>query len=522
MDKNIQLKKKIDILINFYKSGKYDEVISRTKPLLKKFPKLIFFYNILSLSYNGIGQFEKAISILNTAIKIEPNNFMVLNNLGLIHSRTNDNIVAVNYLKKALKIKPDYLEASINLAAVKLELNQNDEAIKILRKIFEKNKNDYFLNFTLGNAFQQSGDFKKSQLYFEKCLKINPKNTAADKSISMMVKYNADNQHLKNMEEKLKQPLQEENEMFLNFALGKAHEDCKNFKKSFLCYKRANHLKNEKVNFSIKNEKKLFKNIKELFLNNKDQAELTEKEAETKKTIFFIVGMPRSGTSLIEQIISSHSKVYGAGELNFITDLINKKFVKNDIYFLKDKIENFKKKEFDEFKNKYLESLKRYNFNEKYLIDKAPLNFKWIGFILKSLPNSKIIHCNRNSMDVCWSNYKNFFSSKKISYSYSFRNLGEYYKLYEDLMTFWDTAYKDKIYNVSYEKLTNNPEEEIKKLIEYCGLNWEKNCLNFHENKKAVATASLAQIRKPIYKSSVKNWENYVENLSELQNILKK
>ena len=232
--------------------------------------------------------------------------------------------------------------------------------------------------------------------------------------------------------------------------------------------------------------------------------------------------MPRSGTSLIEQIISSHSKVYGAGELNFITDLINKKFVKNDIYFLKDKIENFKKKEFDEFKNKYLESLKRYNFNEKYLIDKAPLNFKWIGFILKSLPNSKIIHCNRDSMDVCWSNYKNFFSSKKISYSYSFRNLGEYYKLYEDLMTFWDTAYKDKIYNVSYEKLTNNPEGEIKKLIEYCGLNWEKNCLNFHENKKAVATASLAQIRKPIYKSSVKNWENYVENLSELQNILKK
>ena len=223
--------------------------------------------------------------------------------------------------------------------------------------------------------------------------------------------------------------------------------------------------------------------------------------------------MPRSGTSLIEQIISSHSRVYGAGELNFITNLINKKFIKNDVNFLKEKIENFKKKEFDELKNEYLESLKRYNFNEKYLIDKAPLNFKWIGFIFKSLPNSKIIHCNRNNMDICWSNYKNFFSSKKINYSYNFHNLGEYYKLYENLMTFWNSIYKDKIYNISYEKLTDNPEEEIKKLIKYCGLDWEENCLNFHKNKKSVTTASLAQIREPIYKSSVKNWENYLEKV---------
>ena len=520
MDKNIQLRKKIDIIINFYKSGRYEEVIMRTKPLLKKFPKLIFFYNILSLAYNGKEEFEKAISVLNVAIKIEPNNAMALNNLGLIHSRKYDHIIAEEYLKKALEIKPDYLEASINLAAVKLEINQNDEAIKILKKIFEKNQNKYFLNFTLGNAYQQNGDFKKSQLYFDKCLNINPKNTAADKSISMMVKYDNENQHLKNMEEKLEQPLSKENQMFLNFALGKAYEDCKKFKKSFLYYKKANDLKNENINFNIKNDKKLFNNKKELFLNNEYQAELPEKE--TKKTIFFIVGMPRSGTSLIEQIISSHSRVYGAGELNFITNLINKKFIKNDVNFLKDKIENFKKKEFDELKNEYLESLKRYNFNEKYLIDKAPLNFKWIGFIFKSLPNSKIIHCNRNNMDICWSNYKNFFSSKKINYSYNFHNLGEYYKLYENLMTFWNSIYKDKIYNISYEKLTDNPEEEIKKLIKYCGLDWEENCLNFHKNKKSVTTASLAQIREPIYKSSVKNWENYLENLNDLKNILKK
>ena len=520
MDKIIKLKEKLSIIQNFYKSGRYEEVIIRAEPLLKKFPKLIFFYNLISLSYNGLGKFEKGISILNKAKKIEPNNILILNNLGLIHTNINDLIIAENYLKKALEIKPDYLEASINLAVIKLELNQNKEAIKILKKIIEKNKDNYFLNFTLGNAYQQSGEFTESQMYFNKCLNISPKSTAADKSLSMIIKYDNDHPHLKNMKEKLNQTLNENDQMYLNFALGKAYEDCKNFKKSFLHYEKANNIKDKSIKFNIENEKKLFTNIKELFSNNHEHVNFPK--IENEKKIIFVVGMPRSGTSLVEQIISSHSKVYGAGELSFITDLINKKFIKNDFYFFKDKINDFKKIELDEFKNEYLDSLKRYNFVENYLIDKAPLNFKWIGFILKSLPNSKIIHCNRSGMDVCWSNYKNFFSSNKMNYTYNFQNLGEYYWLYKNLMNFWDSIYKDRIYTVSYEELTNNPNEEIKKLIQYCGLDWEKNCLEFHQNKKAVSTASLVQVRKPIYKSSIKNWENYLENLSDLKSLLER
>ena len=517
-DKNIHFKNKIDAILNFYRSNKYDEVIARTKPLLKKFPKVIFFYNILSLAYNAKEEYEKGIEILNQAIKIEPKNVLVLNNLGLIHSNLNNLETAENYLERALKIKENYLEASINLGNVKLELNKNVEAIRILTHVLDENKNNYFLNFTLGNAYQQSGYFEKSKKYFDKCLKINPNNTTADKSISLMIKYNKDHEHLKNMEAKLNHSLSTQNQMFLNFALGKAYEDCGNFKTSFICYKKANDIKNKLVNFNLKKENEFFIKLKNLFLNTNLQLENTQNK--NNKVIIFVLGMPRSGTSLVEQILSSHKKIYGAGELSYITDLVNKKFQKNIISFTEDKIDNYPIEYFDDLKIQYLNNLKKYNFKENYLVDKAPLNFKWIGFILKALPNSKIIHCNRDPMDICWSNYKNFFSSKKLNFSYNFRNLGEYYKLYFDLMQFWNTLYKDKIYNFSYESLINNTEEETKKLINYCELEWDENCLNFYKNKKNVSTASLAQVRKPIYKSSIKSWHNYSKELDELKKIL--
>ncbi len=518
INKNLLLKNKIDVILNFYKSRKFDEVISRTKPLLKKLPKLIFLYNVLSLSYDAKGEHEKSVSLLNKAIKIEPNNILVLNNLGLVHSNVNNLALSENYLKRALEIKPNYLEASINLGNVKLELSQNEQAIKILKNVLNENKNNYYLNFTLGNAFQQNGNFEQAKLFFDNCLKIQPGNTGADKSISLMTKYNKNNEHLKRMKEKLNSKLSKENEMFLNFALGKAYEDCNDFTTSFVHYKKANDIKSTKIDFNINNEKKKFQNLKNLFLNSSSQ--IQENTNSSNKTIIFVLGMPRSGTSLIEQILSSHNKVYGAGELSYIHDIIQKKFKKDRFNFIRDKIDDFSEKNFDEFKNEYLSSLNIYNFNESYMIDKAPLNFKWIGFILKILPNCKIIHCNRDPMDICWSNYKNYFASKKLNFTYNFFNLGEYYKLYYDLMQFWNSLYKNKIYNISYESLTTNPEEEIRKLIDFCGLKWDNNCLNFHKNKKNVSTASLAQVRRPIYKSSVKGWQNYLNELSELKKLI--
>ena len=167
----------------------------------------------------------------------------------------------------------------------------------------------------------------------------------------------------------------------------------------------------------------------------------------------------------------------------------------------------------------YLEKIKIFNSKEKYFIDKAPLNFKWIGFIMLLFPDAKIIHCKRNPMDTCWSSYKNYFASSLMNYTYDFDDLANYYKIYDNLMNFWTKKFGKKIYNLFYEELIANKEFEIKKLVSFCDLDWDKECLNFHKNKKSVSTVSLAQVRQPLYNSSVEKWKSYS---SQLENLKKK
>tara|TARA_A100000164_G_scaffold43178_1_gene32861 strand:- start:267 stop:965 length:699 start_codon:yes stop_codon:yes gene_type:complete len=230
--------------------------------------------------------------------------------------------------------------------------------------------------------------------------------------------------------------------------------------------------------------------------------------------------MPRSGTTLIEQILSSHDKVYGAGELDFITNIINKFFMEKDFGFKNDNIDDFDEELINDARAYYKKNTELFNYKEQFLTDKAPLNFRWVGFIFKLFPGSKIINCKRDTMDICWSNYKNLFTSNKMNYCYDFKNLSSFTKMYLDLMNFWNGKYQNKIFNIDYEALVNNPEYEVRKLLEYCELEWDTKCLNFYKQKNIVSTASVAQVRNPIYKSSVKSWENHSENLENLKNLI--
>ena len=517
LDPKLHLEKKIQSLLAFYSTGNFEEVILKTKPLIKKYPNMIDLYNLLALSYNGYGNPEKGIFILKEAKQVQPNNIHVLNNLGLIYSNMNNFKLANEYLQKALDIKPDFFQAINNLGNLLLKINKAEEAIKIFKKISVKESENYIYNFTLGSAYQQAGDFKEARIYFNKCLKLKPNSCSADKAISLMTNYQKENIHLELMEKKNEKELSKEDSMLLNFSLGKAYEDLKEYKKSFKHLKIANDLKDKLSDYSAKEEEEVFNKIKFIFNNSNPNYQIKE---NINKKIIFIVGMPRSGTSLVEQILSSHKDIYGAGELPFVGNLAENLFFKNKFELKYKKFNEIDNSVLSKVKDTYLDNLSIYNFNEKCIVDKAPLNFKWIGLILNIMPNSKIIHCRRDSMDVCWSNYKNFFSSSKLNFSYKFENLAKYYSLYIDMMNFWSKEFKDKIYNLDYEKIVKNSEEETKKLVKYCDIGWDENCLTFYKNKKSVATASLAQVRSPIYKSSVKKWENFSEDLQPLKDLL--
>jgi len=503
------LKKQISIMINLFNAKKFDQVINKGTVLLKKYPELAILYNLTALAYNAVGKATEAKKILIKILKEEPNNISVLNNLGLTSVELDDNDHAEEYYDKALKLKSDFPDALINLGNLKMTQNKNEEAKNFFIKALKVNNQILPAKISLAGYYEQSGIFEEAKKIYKEILEIDPSYTLADKSLSLIHKYKLNDNHIKTMEEKLTKNISEEGARRLNFALGKAYEDIGHYQKSFKFYEHGNKLYKKVINYNIKNEIKSFDKIKKFFINNK-----IESLEDYGQKIIFILGMPRSGTTLAEQILSSHKKVYGAGELNFLKVAVEKKLMTKDGEFILNS-ENLK-----EAKNYYLKNIEIYKNKEEFFIDKAPLNFKWVGFIKAIFPNSKIIHCVRNPMDICWSNYKNSFASRSLDYTYDFNDLASFYKLYDDLMKFWNKNFDTNIFNLIYEDLVKNKEAETKRLLKFCGLEWDNNCLDFHKNKNSVATASLAQIRQPLYSSSVEKWKNYSDELKVLKERL--
>ena len=201
------------------------------------------------------------------------------------------------------------------------------------------------------------------------------------------------------------------------------------------------------------------------------------------------------------------------------TKIIRENFLVNDKIKFPKKFNIKDKTFFNNMGTKYIENLDRFNVNQKYITDKAPLNFRWIGLIKLILPKSKIIHCTRDPRDTCLSLFKNIFEGQ-LNFSYNLEETGKFHKLYQNLMEYWKKLLPDFIYDISYEKLVNKQQLETKKLLNFCNLDWDNNCLSFYNNKKSIITASFAQARKPIYKKSVKSWNNYENELLSLFNIL--
>ena len=523
MDKKY-LETQASVLINLYTAKKFDEAVLKGKVLIKKFPDQIIFYNATSLSLSALGKNLEALQILKEALDLSPKNINVLNNLGLINSKLNKNEEAREYLEKVISINEKFPDALLNLGNLDLKEGKTQSAKKRLSDaliLSDNSQSDFIINTALGNLNQQLGNFQDARDNFDIVNKINPLSTAADKSISTIHKYlHKDDPHLVSMLKKLEIIKDDENLKPLYFALGKAYEDIKEYKNSFKYIKLGNDIADKQIKYNISKDKRLFFEIKRLF-----ESSQKTKIDDASKRIIFILGMPRSGTTLVEQIISSHNEVYGAGELSYMEDIIKNlvNYKAQEDMDLSNNFKNFKKFEFEKLKLaqlEYIEKLKSHGSKEKIVTDKAPLNFRWIGFIKMIFPNSKIIHCERNSMDTCYSNFKNAFSGASLGFCYNLEKLGNYFNMYKDLMLFWNTKFAGQIYNLSYERLINNKDLEVKNLIEFCELSWDEKCLNPHLNKKTVATASLAQVRTPVYRSSVDKWKNVEDELKGLKNII--
>jgi len=282
------------------------------------------------------------------------------------------------------------------------------------------------------------------------------------------------------------------------------NEDLGNLDIAYDNYVLGGNVRQKLLSYNINQDERIFHQIK--MAAPKLKGISLDKPIETALPIpIFIIGMPRSGTTLVEQIISSHSQVHGAGELPFLDRFAAQLSIGD---------QNINSKLILQVRNAYLAELEKVSYCKPFVTDKMPQNFLYIALILKAFPEAKIIHVMRDPAATCWSNFKHYFSAKGLGYSYSLGDTVRYFQMYQDLMEFWEQQYVGQIYHFDYDGLTIEQEMETKQLIAYIGLEWEKACLSPQENKRSVRTASQQQVKEEVYKGSSDAWRKFEPYLS--------
>ena len=502
-------------IFNFFTAARYDLVIVNCKKNIKKFPEYLIFYNLLGSAYMNISKFHMAREIFSKALRMDQNNITIMNNLANSEKNLFNYNVAEKLYCKIIDKKKDYLNAYVNYGNLKRDLNQFSQSSELYEEALKINPKHPVVLYSLAMNYQSLGNFKLSIEYAFRAIAVDPKFTRADLLISKSKKYKPNDDHLSHMHNKLNDlKLDDTQKYYLHFAMAKAYEDINDIKKCYDNLNIANDLKKKSSNFNIQSQIKLFNDIKKTF-SKVNLINSTNKIADNKK-IIFILGMPRSGTTLIEQIVSSHSKVYGSGELPYLSQIVEEELMENSelslnrfLSTLDDLSSN------NNIHDKFLSYIKNYQIDQEFITDKAPLNFRWIGLIKIFFPSAKIIHCSREPKDNCLSLYKNLFEGN-LNFCYNENDLGTYYNLYLDLMNFWKDLFPQGFLDVQYESLIKDQNSEIKKIINYCDLNWEDQCLTFEKNKNPIKTVSLSQARRPIYNSSIKSYQKFEPYLKKL------
>ena len=376
----------------------------------------------------------------------------------------------------------------------------------------------YFYN--LGASAQFIGDFEKARTAYSKTLALDPKFYKAWSSLVALDKQTQENNHLDTLIPLFEAAQNDaEGQLQLGHAIAKTLEDLDRHEESLSWLLRAKDGKRNRLRYDRKMGQTLFENAK-----HTARALPQASCAAQGVTPLFIVGLPRTGTTLVDRILSSHSHVTSAGELNLFAELIKKatgstsNFVMDGDTFIKANAIDLKS-----IGKSYLEQTKDKAQGSPYMVDKMPLNFFYAALIHRALPDALIIALRRGAMDSCLSNFRQLFSTQYSYYNYTFdlRDTAEFYKGFDGLMNRWrEQLPANRFMEIQYEDIVFSQEAQTRRLLEFCELPWEEACMRFHENAAPVSTASSVQVRQPLYSGSIGRWKKYGGALDELKAAL--
>lgn len=498
---------------------KLDEAEHAFRKAIQQNGKYVEAYNNLAQLLTVQKKEVEALRVLGDALKFAPKNVQTLLLTAKVQLRRNAFQAAEQATKLALQQDPENPDALTVMGQVYHETDRYEEALDVLDKAIKKNdRNPETLNF-YGVALKSVGRLDEARDYILRALKLNDSMYGAYANLNDLVDFSKDaGEELFNRMEAIFDSVKNpEHEAFLplHFAYAKALDDRGQHEKALEHYITGGRMKRRQLDYKEEDTFGFFDSIKAAF--PKEMFENRPYEGLDDDRLVFIVGMPRSGSTLVEQILSSHPDVYGAGEVKHLSRAIGQ--LKDRFPSLPKYPEMAKKMsaaQYDLVAKGYQEALANGAGNAKKITDKLLTNYFFLGLINLLFPKAKVINTQRDPVDTCLSGFTKLFKDD-MPHSYDLAELGRYYTKYRDIMEYWkEVLPKDFITTVVYEDVVADTEKEAKRLIEFLGLPWNEKCLEFHKSDRPVKTASVAQVRKPIYKSSVKRWAKYGAGLQPL------
>ncbi len=529
----------------------YDDAEIALVKVLQCHPDYAPAYQVLSRLYVETGQPDKAVDAAYKALGFAPYSLESWKRAGIALSRNDEHTLAIGWLHKALLADPEDLQLAAELAytlhmlreidaaddlyrqilaeqpdnpvtkhayaLLLIDMERIGEATEMLRHAHDLDPDNAVIYQCLANTLANEGDLQGAREIYRDLMRRRPEIGESFQCYTKITGMEDDEEVTAQIQRQLESTREVGQRELLNYALAKIYEDKRDFTTAFSHLHAACSLHKERYGYNSDTQMRLFK-FEQTTFTKELIAQLQCCGSDSQRPVF-VLGMPRSGTTLVESVLAAHPIIVGGGELRFMDSVLRNHAAMVD----GGKISSLLKltcEQLPELAEIYLLLTSSFGAEGQLVVDKMPGNFFHIGLIVLMFPNAKIIHVKRNPMATCLSCYKQRFIEGH-AYSYDLEDLGRYYLAYLDLMAHWRQVLPEgRMLEVEYEALTSDFEPQARRLIDYCGLEWDDACLKFHENKRAVRTASLAQVRKPIYTDSVSFWKNYEQQLRPLYDIL--
>jgi tetratricopeptide (TPR) repeat protein len=460
------------------------------------------------------GRLAEAVVFYRRALAVRPQYPEAHNNLGNVLATVGQPSEAVAHFREALVLRPDFAEAHGNLGNALFALRQLDEAVSCLEKALALDPNLADAQHNLANVLQTLGRLEEARHAFERAVALAPKRAELYRGLAEAKRFLPGDPHLAAMEELARDAalLTDAQRLELHFGLGKAYGDLDRYEEALRHLQQGNALKRKQVKYDETAKLQGLRDTATVF-----SAELIRRNeglGDPSADSIFIVGMPRSGTTLVEQVLASHPEVFAAGEV------MNFREAMEAVAAFPEAMPSLTAEQLREIGARYAKSMRALAPTAERITDKMPSNFRFVGLIHLALPNARIIHVRRDPIDTCLSCYSKIFTGDQ-PFSYDLGELGRFYRAYEALMAHWRRVLPEgAMIEVQYEELVADFETHARRIVDYCGLAWDERCLAFHETKRPVLTASAVQVRQPLYRSAVGKWRPYAALLAPLLDAL--